>query len=101
MVTLCHGPGRGRRRAEMETKVSASTGRHHRHRMGAWLETISLQRDFESATFSCIATERAGLFRVSTAGVERMLGYTVAEVVNRIGPADLHDAAEVWHARPR
>ncbi|MEY2407451.1 MAG: hypothetical protein QOF48_121 [Verrucomicrobiota bacterium] len=50
---------------------------------------------FNSANFSCIATDAKGVIQLFNVGAERMLGYTAAEVVNRITPADLHDPQEV------
>jgi len=46
---------------------------------------------FNSANFSCIATDAQGVIQLFNVGAERMLGYTAVEVVNRITPADLHD----------
>ncbi len=48
-----------------------------------------------SANFSIIATDEKGIIQLFNVGAERMLGYTAAEVVNRISPSDMHDAAEV------
>jgi signal transduction histidine kinase len=50
---------------------------------------------FNSANFSCIATDAKGVIQIFNVGAERMLGYTTAEVVNRITPAGLHDPQEV------
>jgi signal transduction histidine kinase/ActR/RegA family two-component response regulator len=50
---------------------------------------------FNSANFSCIATDAKGVIQIFNVGAERMLGYTTAEVVNRITPAELHDPQEV------
>ncbi len=48
-----------------------------------------------SATFSIIATDDQGIIQLFNRGAERMLGYTAAEVVNRISPSDIHDQQEV------
>jgi PAS domain S-box-containing protein len=48
-----------------------------------------------SATFSIIATDARGIIQLFNLGAERMLGYTAAEVVNRISPSDIHDPKEV------
>jgi signal transduction histidine kinase/ActR/RegA family two-component response regulator len=48
-----------------------------------------------SANFSIIATDEKGIIQLFNAGAERMLGYTAAEVVNRISPSDIHDPQEV------
>jgi PAS domain S-box-containing protein len=50
---------------------------------------------FNSANFSYIATDAKGVIQIFNVGAERMLGYTAAELVNRIMPADLHDPQEV------
>jgi PAS domain S-box-containing protein len=50
---------------------------------------------FKSANFSCIATDAKGVIQIFNVGAERMMGYTTAEVVNQITPADLHDPQEV------
>src|SRR3979490_647617 len=48
-----------------------------------------------SATFSIIATDEKGIIQLFNVGAERMLGYSAAEVVNRINPSDIHDPQEV------
>jgi signal transduction histidine kinase/ActR/RegA family two-component response regulator len=53
-----------------------------------------------SANFSIIATDERGIIQLFNVGAERMLGYTAAEVVNRISPSDIHDPQEVM-ARAR
>jgi PAS domain S-box-containing protein len=50
---------------------------------------------FNSANFSSIATDANGVIQIFNVGAERMLGYTAAEVVNRITPADISDPQEV------
>ena len=50
---------------------------------------------FNSANFSCIATDAKGVIQLFNVGAERMLGYQTADVVNKITPADLHDPQEV------
>jgi PAS domain S-box-containing protein len=50
---------------------------------------------FKSANFSCIATDAKGVIQLFNVGAERMLGYTAAEVLNKITPADLHDPLEM------
>jgi PAS domain S-box-containing protein len=50
---------------------------------------------FNSANFSSIATDANGVIQIFNVGAERMLGYTAAEVVNKITPADLHDPQEM------
>ncbi len=50
---------------------------------------------FNSANFSCIATDAKGVIQLFNVGAERMLGYRAEEVVNKITPASLHDPQEV------
>src|ERR1700675_4452021 len=67
----------------------------------ALLKTGALQTAIlTSANFSIIATDEKGIIQLFNVGAERMLGYSAAEVVNRISPSDLHDPEEVM-ARAR
>ena len=50
---------------------------------------------FNSANFSCIATDAKGVIQIFNVGAERMLGYAAAEVMNKITPADISDPQEV------
>src|SRR5436309_847732 len=50
---------------------------------------------FNSANFSSIATDAKGVIQIFNVGAERMLGYTAAEVVNKITPADISDSQEI------
>jgi len=50
---------------------------------------------FNSANFSSIATDARGVIQIFNVGAERMLGYTAAEVINTITPADISDPQEV------
>jgi PAS domain S-box-containing protein len=50
---------------------------------------------FNSANFSSIATDANGVIQIFNVGAERMLGYTAAEVMNQITPADISDPLEV------
>jgi PAS domain S-box-containing protein len=50
---------------------------------------------FNSANFSSIATDERGVIQIFNVGAERMLGYTAAEVMNKITPADISDPQEV------
>ena len=47
-----------------------------------------------SANFSSIATDTRGVMQIFNVGAERMLGYSAAEVVDRITPADISDPQE-------
>src|SRR5450631_4277338 len=56
----------------------------------------TLQRAiFNSANFSSIATDAKGVIQIFNVGAERMLGYTAAEVMNKITPADISDPQEL------
>ena len=62
----------------------------------ALLKSGALQRAiFDSANFSSIATDAKGVIQIFNVGAERMLGYTAAEVMNKITPADISDPAEL------
>jgi PAS domain S-box-containing protein len=62
----------------------------------ALLTTGALQSAiFNSANFSSIATDAKGVIQIFNVGAERMLGYTAAEVVNKITPASISDPQEV------
>jgi PAS domain S-box-containing protein len=50
---------------------------------------------FNSANFSSIATDAKGVIQIFNVGAERMLGYSAAEVMNKITPADISDPEEV------
>ncbi len=50
---------------------------------------------FNSANFSSIATDEKGVIQIFNVGAERMLGYTAAEVMNKITPADISDPQEL------
>jgi PAS domain S-box-containing protein len=65
-------------------------------RQEALLKTGALQNAIlTSANFSIIATDEKGIIQLFNVGAERMLGYTAAEVVNKINPSDIHDPQEV------
>ncbi|HWJ48768.1 MAG TPA: PAS domain S-box protein, partial [Candidatus Udaeobacter sp.] len=60
------------------------------------LKAGALQRAiFNSANFSSIATDAKGVIQIFNVGAERMLGYTAAEVMNKITPADISDPQEL------
>jgi signal transduction histidine kinase len=62
----------------------------------ALLKAGALQRAiFNSANFSSIATDAHGVIQIFNVGAERMLGYTAAEVINKVTPADLSDRHEI------
>ena len=65
-------------------------------RPGTLLKAGALQSAiFNSANFSSIATDAKGVIQIFNVGAERMLGYTAAEVMNKITPADISDPQEV------
>ena len=62
----------------------------------ALLKAGALQKAiFNSANFSSIATDAKGVIQIFNVGAERMLGYTAAEVMNKITPADISDPREL------
>src|SRR6476661_1423531 len=62
----------------------------------ALLRTGALQSAiFNSANFSSIATDAKGVIQIFNVGAERMLGYTAAEVANKITPAEISDPQEL------
>ena len=77
--------------------VSASDG----DAMPKQAEDILMKADalqsaiFNSANFSSIATDAKGVIQIFNVGAERMLGYTAAEVMNKITPADISDPQEL------
>src|SRR3982075_1923097 len=64
--------------------------RDEKIKTGALQEAI-----FNSAYFSSIATDAKGVIQIFNIGAERMLGYTAAEVMNKITPADISDPQEL------
>jgi PAS domain S-box-containing protein len=65
-------------------------------RKKALLKTGALQNAIlNSANFSSIATDEKGVIQLFNVGAERMLGYSAAEVVDQITPADISDPQEV------
>jgi len=84
---------------ETRTRIGASEGTDntaHKLAEEALLKAGALQRAiFNSANFSSIATDAKGVIQIFNVGAERMLGYTAAEVMNKITPADISDPQEV------
>ena len=50
---------------------------------------------FNSANFSSIATDAKGVIQIFNVGAEKMLGYSAAEVMNKVTPADISDPQEL------
>jgi PAS domain S-box-containing protein len=75
------------RAAAVETEMS---------RAEALLKAGALQSAiFNSANFSSIATDAEGVIQIFNVGAERMLGYSAAEVLNTVTPADISDPQEL------
>jgi PAS domain S-box-containing protein len=76
--------------------VGTADGITEVRRQEALLITGALQNAiFNSANFSSIATDEKGVIQIFNVGAERMLGYTAADVLNKITPADISDPQEV------
>ena len=76
--------------------VGTAEGITEKRRQEALLKTGALQNAiFNSANFSSIATDAKGVIQIFNVGAERMLGYTAADVMNKITPADISDPQEV------
>jgi PAS domain S-box-containing protein len=79
---------RARHRADIATRELQARG--------ALVKVEVLQSAiFNSANFSCIATDEKGVIQIFNVGAERMLGYAAGDVVNKITPADISDPQEV------
>src|SRR3954452_14886380 len=83
----------------IRTRRSASTSAQQAsevRRKEALLKAGALQNAIlNSANFSSIATDEKGVIQLFNVGAERMLGYTAADVLNKITPADISDPQEV------
>ncbi|HSH90056.1 MAG TPA: PAS domain S-box protein [Ramlibacter sp.] len=76
-------------------KAFGATGAEFQ-RQEALLKTGALQDAiFNSANFSSIATDEKGVIQIFNVGAERMLGYSAADVLNKITPADISDPQEI------
>lgn len=60
------------------------------HKTGALQNAI-----FNSANFSSIATDEKGVIQIFNIGAERMLGYSAADVINKMTPSDISDRREI------
>jgi PAS domain-containing protein len=90
------------RRAGRHHRLPPDRHRQHREKQAeeALLKAGALQSAiFNSANFSSIATDAKGVIQIFNVGAERMLGYTAAEVMNKITPADISDPQEADRAR--
>src|SRR3970040_311309 len=71
-------------------------GNTEARRQQTLLKTGALQSGiFNSANFSSIATDEKGVMQIFNVGAEHMLGYTAADVLNKITPAHISDPQEV------
>jgi signal transduction histidine kinase/ActR/RegA family two-component response regulator len=62
----------------------------------ALLKTGALQNAiFNSANFSSIATDEKGVIQIFNIGAEHMLGYTAADVINKMTPSQISDPLEI------
>src|SRR6266516_4568250 len=84
---------------EARTRIGVSEGTDNTTRKQAeeaLLKAGALQSAiFNSANFSSIATDAKGVIQIFNVGAERMLGYTAAEVMNQMTPADISDPQEL------
>lgn len=83
-----------------ESGISSALGKaegcSEAQRQEALFKTGALQNAIlTSANFSIIATDEKGIIQLFNVGAERLLGYSAAEVVNRISPSEMHDPEEV------
>ena len=82
--------------AILNPAAATATGITEVQRQEALLRTGALQAAiFNSANFSSIATDAKGVIQIFNVGAERMLGYTAAEVMNKVTPADISDPQEL------
>ena len=59
-------------------------------------KTAALQTAiFNSVNFSSIATDANGVIQIFNVGAERMLGFSAADLVDRVTPADISDPQEL------
>jgi PAS domain S-box-containing protein len=85
-----------RRSNQAMTRAERAAAAIELRRKKALLKTGALQNAIlNSANFSSIATDEKGVIQLFNVGAERMLGYSAAEVVDQITPADISDPQEV------
>jgi len=86
-----------RQRAEREiVRLNTDLERRVEERTAVLLNAGALRSAiFNSANFSSIATDAKGVIQIFNVGAERMLGYTAADVMNKITLADISDPQEV------
>src|SRR4030065_357925 len=82
--------------ALLKPAAGATEGITELRRQETLLITGALQSAIlNSANFSSIATDEKGVIQIFNVGAERMLGYTAADVLNKVTPADITDPQEV------
>jgi PAS domain S-box-containing protein len=82
--------------AALNEEVGMTNVTTESRRQEALLTAEALQNAiFNSANFSSIATDAKGVIQIFNVGAERMLGYTAAEVMNKITPAEISDPQEL------
>ncbi|HEX6642202.1 MAG TPA: PAS domain-containing sensor histidine kinase [Thermoanaerobaculia bacterium] len=85
-----------RRTTHARTPAEKAVAAVEVRRKKALLKTGALQNAIlNSANFSSIATDEKGVIQLFNVGAQRMLGYSAADVVDRITPADISDPQEV------
>ena len=93
-MTSVRSPERRSRQTRARAQKAAAVTEVRRN--VALLKTGALQNAIlNSANFSSIATDEKGVIQLFNVGAERMLGYSAAEVIDQITPADISDPGEV------
>jgi PAS domain S-box-containing protein len=86
----------GKRANGPATRAEKAAASLEQRRKKNLLKTGALQDAIlNSANFSSIATDERGVIQLFNVGAERMLGYSAADVVDRITPAEISDPAEM------
>ena len=80
-----------KRRSSKKNTVHSDVQRNETMLKAGALQTAILN----SANFSSIATDANGVIQIFNVGAEKMLGYTAADVMNKITPADISDPQEI------
>jgi PAS domain S-box-containing protein len=94
MTASVRSPERRSRQTRARAQKAAAVTEVRRN--VALLKTGALQNAIlNSANFSSIATDEKGVIQLFNVGAERMLGYSAAEVIDQITPADISDPGEV------
>jgi PAS domain S-box-containing protein len=79
-------------RRQTRLRAGAAPAQH----IGPLLKAGALQDAiFNSANFSSIATDAQGVIQLFNVGAQRMLGYSVDDVIDKLTPANLSDTQEL------